>query len=415
MTASRAIRVLHLIDGLEGGGSERLLFDLVRLSEGRVHHRVMTIYRESAHQVGPFVYAAGLRELGAYRAPPRIVPRRDHPIGTIARSAIAGGPFDGLARAVWTAGTVLGPGIVRSFREALDFRPDIIHAHLYYAFVCGLVLGRLTGRPLVHTVPAMFAQMHDVSWMPALYARSHPLVARFFTDYPNELHERGVPAAKIRRATGGIDRASSDKALAERQRYRAEIRARLGTSPGAPIALSVGRLHPSKGHQVAARAVAIAARLLPDLHWVVLGEGTLRGQLESLVRELGIVDRAHLVGFTSDVLPWYAAADIYVRSTLIEADNLSSRQAMAMALPVVGFKGTSSTELLELVGHGIAVPDQDTSLMAIAIVQMFGSEDRGRALGVRGQEYARAELGIERLVDLLVSSYEDLAPDRARG
>lgn len=414
MTARRPVRVLHVIDGLEGGGSERLLLDIVRLSESRVRHRVTTVYRESAHQVGPFVHAAQLRTLGAYRARPRPTSVRDHPIGTFARSAIAGGKLERLARFVWTAGTVVCPGLYRALREFVMFRPDVIHAHLYYGFVCGLVLRRLTGRPLVHQVPAMFDQMHDVPWMPGLYARFHPLVDRFFTDYPDELRQLGVPYQKIRWITGGVDGASIDATYEQRGHHRSKIRAELHIPPDAPLALSVGRLHPSKGHDLAARAIAVAAYRFPTLHWVVLGEGAERSHLEALIRELGIVERAHLPGFTIDVLPWYAAADLYLRTTVLEAENLSSHQAMAMGLPVVGFESTTTTDLLRQVGHGFAVPSHDAPLLAAAIARVLDAPDRGRTLGLRGREYARDELGIDRMIERLAVAYAELAATRAR-
>lgn len=414
MTAVRRLRVLHLIDGLDGGGSERLLLDEVRLSDGRFVHRVTTMYRESARQVGPFVHAARLRELGAYRDGPRPIPAREGRILAFARSAIVGSGIERFARFVWTVGTVTGPGSFRALRELVRFRPDVLHAHLYQGFVCGLLLTRLTGRPLVHTVPAMAAQMRDVPWMPGLYARFHPLVARFFTDYPDELRRLGVPEKKIQWIRGSVDLEPADAAYERRLEHRSEIRAGLHLAADAPIALSVGRLHPSKGHDLAARAIAALADRFPALQWVVLGEGPERGRLEALVRELGIVERTHLRGFTPDVLPWYAAADLYLRTPVLEAENLSSRQAMAMGLPVVGFETGAPTELLRLVGHGALAANGDAAQLAEAIARVLGSEDGGRALGLRGREYARQELGVRKTFALYADAYEALGRRNAR-
>jgi len=414
LSAAGPARVLHIIDGLEGGGSERLLADVVRLSEGRIRHRVTTVYREGARQVGPFVHATPLRALGVYRERPRGAPTRAHPAGTVARSVIAGSRLEGLARFVWTAGTLVGPGTYRALRELMDFRPDVLHAHLYYGFVCGLLLRRLTGRPLVHTVPAMFEQMHDVPWMPRLYARFHPLVDRFFTDYPEELRGVGVPDEKIWWIGGGVDSAAVETAYERRDALRSEVRAKVQLPPDALLALSVGRLHPSKGHDLAAQAVALAARRLPTLHWVVLGQGAERDRLEGLLRELGIADRTRLAGFVTEVLPWYAAADVYLRTTVTEADNLSSRQAMAMGVPVVGFQTGAPTDLLPRVGHGIAVPGPEPALLADAMAHLLGSVDRGRALGLRGRAYARERLGIDTTVEPLAGTYEELAARRTR-
>lgn len=409
MRLNQPPRVLDIIDGLDAGGSEKILTDVIRVTGDRARHRVTTMYLESAHQVGPFVHAEELRSLGAFREPPRKAPGRGHPLAATARSVAKGSPIEPLARIVWTLATVVAPGTFRALREVRRFRPDVIHAHLYYGFACGLVLTRITGRPLVHTVPALFAQMEGgVSWMPQLYARSHHLVHSFFTDYPDELRRAGVPEQKIRLLPGAVDIASADAAFEGRARYRAELRAAHGIAADAPVALSVGRLHPSKGHDLAARAVAVAARGMPELQWVVLGEGAERARLTALVRELGIVGRTHLLGFVRDVLPWYAAADVYLRTPVIEAENLSSRQAMAMGLPAVGFDTGAASELMRVAGKGHLVPGGDVERFAAAITDVLTSADRGRALGLRGREYARRELGIARVVDQFIATYEQI-------
>ena len=406
-------RVLDVIDGLDAGGSEKLLTDVIRLTGDRVRHRVTTMYVESARAVGPFVHAEDLRSLGAYRERPRRSSHRGNPLSAAARSVVKGSPVESLARIAWAVATVVAPGTFRALREMRRFRPHVIHAHLYYGFVCGLVLSRITGRPLVHTVPALFAQMEGgVSWMPRLYARSHSRVHCFFTDYPEELRRAGVPEQKIRVLPGAVDIASADAAFASRARHRAELRAAHGLAPDAPVALSVGRLHPSKGHDLAARAVAIAARGMPELQWVVLGEGAERARLTALVRELGIAGRTHMLGYVRDVLPWYAAADVYLRATVIEAENLSSRQAMAMGLPAVGFDTGAASELVRVAGNGHLVPTGDVERFATAVTDVLASADRGKALGLNGREYARRELGIARIVELFTATYEQIAASR---
>ena len=412
MNAPRPIRVLHVIDGLAAGGSERLLFDVVRLSSERVHHRVTTVYRESSRQMGPFPFAEPLRMLGTYRAKARGGSPSVSAIGAHVRSAIAGGRLESIARFVWTATTVLLPGLYRALREWAAFRPDVIHAHLYYSLPSSLLLSRLTGRPLVHTVPAMIAQMHDVSWVPSFYARFHPWVDRFFAAYPDELRRLGVPERKIRILESTVDIGATEAAYLERTRYRAELRASLGVPADAFLALSVGRLHPSKGHALAARAVATAVGRFPQLQWVVLGEGAERPALETFARELGIGERAHFLGYVSDVLPWYAAADLYLRATTMEAENLSSYQAIAMGLPVVGFDTGAETELMRVVGHGILVPNEDSSRMASAIVELLADPQRLTRLSLRGREYAERELGIARTIEQLITAYQQLGAAR---
>jgi glycosyltransferase involved in cell wall biosynthesis len=206
-----------------------------------------------------------------------------------------------------------------------------------------------------------------------------------------------------------IDVPRSEAARAERLLHRETVRRELGIPSDGRIVLSVGRLHRSKGYESAAGAVAAAMPKVPDMHWVALGEGEERAHLEDRIAELGIAQRTHLRGYVGDVIPYYAASDAYLRTTLLEAENQSSHQAMAMGLPVIGFDTGASTELIKEVGHGVLVDKGNTARMAAALAQIMTSPDRGAALGERGRLYARRELGIDLMIAALTATYEKLA------
>jgi len=404
------IRVLHIIDGLAGGGSERWVYDIARLSDpGRVRHRVTTVHPDR----GGFVYGASLRELGTYGKPWHQEDRTQPtgPAGPRSARFADDGKLTRAFRLAWHGGVVFPAGGYRVLREWISFRPEVIHGHTFHGFVFASQLARLTRLPLVHTVPSLFAQMEDAGygWLPRLYARAHPRVARFFTAYPDELRRVGVPTSKIQEIQGVVDLPRIEAALTERSSHRSRIRAALGIKPGAPVALSVGRLHHSKGHELAAAAVAQASQRVTDLQWILLGEGGDRASLEALVRELRIGDQTHMTGFVTDVLPFYAAADLYLRTPLFEAENQASYQAMGMGLPVAGFDTAAGTDLLGRIGHGVLVPSGDSSRLADAIVDLLSGADRGLALGARGQAYARTHLGVDRTIEDFTSTYERLA------
>ena len=410
MQSRRPVRVLHIIDGLAGGGSEQWVYDIVRLSDGaRTRHRVATVHPN----LGRFVYADRLGALGAYRGASR---RTDGPteVDTLfarTRQSVNRGPAGRALRLAWHAGGVFPSGLYRVLHEWRTFRPDVVHGHTFHGFVFALLLARVARRPLVHTVPCLVSQMNDAGygWMPPLYAREHPRVARFFTAYPAELRRLGVGSEKICEISGVLDMVRIDDVYHERSRYRTDLRRSLGIPADAPVALSVGRLHGSKGHELGARAVALASRRFPDLHWVVLGDGPERSALEAAVREVGMTGRAHLLGFVPEVLPYYAAADLYLRTTLLEAENQSSYQAMGMGLPVIGFDTGAGTELLSRVGHGMMVPAGNAGLLGDAIVEVLTAPARGADLGQRGRSYARQTLGIHRAIEELTTTYEERA------
>lgn len=413
LTSADPISVVHLIDGLGGGGSERWVWDIVRLSEPTLcKHFVISFFPDNAK----FVYSEPLRSRGAYKQPAHhpLLEWLERGIQTVAsqwyflpiRKTLSGLWWFCNAVDVWWRVAV----------ALVQKRPDVIHVHTFHGLRVGLVLRRMLQIPLVHSVPALFSQMTDAGFhgIPQLYRSNQQWVARFITGASvAELHSIGIPDSKIMPIHGTVDLTSSTSMRKQKQHYYTALRDELKLPGDAVIALSVGRLHPSKGHAFALEAVPELVAQFPQLHWVVLGEGEQREALEARASELKVREHVHLLGFQRDPLPYYAAADIYLRTPVFESENLSSYQAMAMGLPVVGFDTGCETELLGKSGHGVLVPARNSEALAKAVVEMLSLPDRGARIGLRGVEYCRQHLDIDRTISDLVRLYQHLGAKRA--
>jgi len=242
--------------------------------------------------------------------------------------------------------------------------------------------------------------------IPQLYRSNQQWVARFITGASvAELHSIGIPDSKIMPIHGTVDLTSSTSMRKQKQHYYTALRDELKLPGDAVIALSVGRLHPSKGHAFALEAVPELVAQFPQLHWVVLGEGEQRQALEARATELKVRGHVHLLGFQRDPLPYYAGADIYLRTPVFESENLSSYQAMAMGLPVVGFDTGCETELLVKSGHGVLVPTKNSDALARAVTEILNLPDRGARIGARGAQYCGEHLDVTRTLSELSDLY----------
>lgn len=422
----RPIRVLHLIDWLGGGGSEQLIWEIVRLSDpARSIHRVATVHPHAQN----YVFAERFARFGAYDLPPASA--RDEggaPIpatpasarGLAARSIevvrllhrISAPVLHQLPvrwkQPIWDAEEIV-TAMPRLLVECARHSPDVIHSHGLSGFRVGLALHYLTRKPYLHTVTALFTQLERIGWKRLIdeYRRFHASVSRWFIaePYVPDLLGVGVQRSRIGALRGVIDLRSIAEVRDERERHRREIRRELGVPDDALLALSVGRFDPVKGHEYAVRALPHVAAEFPNLHWAALGQGPSEGY-EASARALGVADRAHLVGFRDDPLPYYAAADLYLRTPIVEADTLASYTAMAFGLPIVGFDTRCPTELIPTVGHGLLARNEDPIALANAIRDLLRLRDRGRALGARGIDYAARHLDIGTSIEEFVGSYE---------
>jgi len=424
---SRPLRVLHIIDTLGGGGSERLVWDIVRLSDAaRVKHRVVTIFREG--YLATPVYAEPLRQLGAYGSKAETwneqVRKGGLPPLSEGRSSVSNLP-PALKKplvSIWNFGfshwrrvkhaSEHVPSMFTIPAEFFRFKPDLVHTHGFYGFKYGLLFKTLFRRPTVHIMPALFSQMEaqGTGWLVNRYRRFQRSVDCFALDagYRNELLSIGVPANKLLLIDGTLDLDAVASVRAERERHRIEVRQKLDIPDDAIILLSVGRLDPSKGHSYALEALPSILKQFPNVHWIVLGEGDQRRELEKRIAELGVAEHTHLIGFDPQPLPYYAAADVYLRTTTMEGENISSRQAIAMGLPTAGFDTHCETDLIAKLGHGILVPNADAAALAHATCEILSTPDRGAALGARGIDYCKTHMGIQKHVDDLMSLYDQL-------
>jgi glycosyltransferase involved in cell wall biosynthesis len=410
--SNRPVRVLHVIDGLAGGGAERWVYDIVRLTpRNSVEHCVVPVFPD----LGDFVYASRLAELQAYDvrvAAGTAVRSLEAKVRNLANSQQA----VLLRRALALLLRLARPAsaVQRTMSEVIRFAPDIIHGHSFQGLVVALVASRLSGRPIVHTVPALFDQMRDAGfgWMPGIYKRARWIDCFFAGASLAELREVGIPMERVVWIEGAVD---LERVLLERtheSRHRSDVRVVLSIPPDAPLGLSVGRLHPSKGHAFALEALPSVLQKEPTFHWLVVGDGEGRELLMQRARSLGLERHMHLVGFHNDPLPFYAASDLYLRPHLIEGENLSSFTAMAFGLPVVGFDTGAENELISNVGHGLLVPNRDTGAFGAAVTSLLTEEDRGAARGARGAVYSSHHFDLRAAVDKFVAVYRRLA--RAR-
>ena len=411
------VRVLHVIDGLGGGGSERWIWDIVRFShKDRTIHRVVPIHFDR----GRFVYAERLRAAGAL-APAGIWNRGsrqrppESPPGARSRSTLIdrSPALRRLRISVWHNACVFPAAGARLLATCAGFRPDVVHAHTFYGLIGGLWASRLLRRPLVYTVPSSFQHIREAEygWILDVYKTRHSRIDRFLTNYPNELLSVGIPNTKIVTIRAVADMGRLRDLAVARTEYRRSLRARLGIPTNGILGITVGRLTPDKGHRYGVLALPMILGLYPDFHWAILGDGSERGELAKMAKELRVGERVHFLGFLEDPLPWYLASDIYLRTHLIEGDNLSSVQAMAASLPVAGFNTGSEAEMIPEVGHGLLASNRDAEAFARTVLALIASDDTKR-MGELGERFANANLDTGRVVDQCEQIYGELAGGR---
>lgn len=142
--------------------------------------------------------------------------------------------------------------------------------------------------------------------------------------------------------------------------------------PDRPTIIMVGRLQPQKGYEVALRAMVTVHETQPDWRLVVVGEGPLLGELESLRDKLGLREDVLFAGRVSEPVTWLRRARIFLLSSHSEGFPNALCEAMAAGLPCLATDCPSGPA--EIINHGVdglLVPPNNPQAMANSLIDMI--------------------------------------------
>lgn len=141
-----------------------------------------------------------------------------------------------------------------------------------------------------------------------------------------------------------------------------------------PVIVAIGRLEAQKNFPNMLRALARVRQHCPA-RLLILGEGSQRGSLESLVREMQLEDAVALPGFVANPARYVARAAVYAMSSSWEGMPVALIEALALGVPVVSTDCPSGpAEILNNGVYGTLVPMNDSAALAEAIQAAFDKE-----------------------------------------
>jgi glycosyltransferase involved in cell wall biosynthesis len=118
---------------------------------------------------------------------------------------------------------------------------------------------------------------------------------------------------------------------------RNNFRTRLGVSESARLLVFVGRLDLQKDPILLLQAFAKTAQPTPDVHLVIVGDGTLRSAVESAIQSMQLVGRVTLLGVQprTEIAKILQASDLFVLSSAYEGMPIAMLEALTTGVPVV--------------------------------------------------------------------------------
>ena len=185
----------------------------------------------------------------------------------------------------------------------------------------------------------------------------------------------------------------------------ASVISRYQIQPSRARLLTVARLVPHKGIDVAIAAVAALRDRVPGLTYLVVGRGPDRARLDGLVASLGLGTVVQFLDrVPDDDLPAiYAGADLYLglsREEGLEAEGFGIALTDAAASGVAVIAGRSGGTAAAVLDRetGLLVDPQDAVAVASAVVSLLDDPIRRRSLGDAGRRWVERDRNWDRVV-----------------
>jgi len=300
----------------------------------------------------------------------------------------------------------LYPQLFRLFRQ---WRPAVVHT-------CNLAA--LEVQPLAwaagvprrihaeHGWDAADPQGHNrkYQWLRRAY---RPFVSHYVT-VSDDLcayltHKVGVPATRQSLIPNGVDTDLFAPLPPPMHGQAAQV------VPGCPfvpgqhwLVGTVGRLQSVKNQPLLARAfvqwLAQRPEAAVDARLLLVGEGPLRAEVESVLRSAGLAHLAWLPGARSDIADVLRMLNVFVLPSQAEGTSCTLQEAMATGLPAIATAVGGTPQLLQHGVHGQLVPSDDVAAMAQALDHYWLHRHMACQHGQVARAHALQHFGVEAMV-----------------
>lgn len=289
---------------------------------------------------------------------------------------------------------------------------DVVHTHSSKAGIIGRLAASMAGIPVVvHTVHGLAFHRYEKAWKNLIYitaerwaAKKSDRIYAVAQAMINQCLEENIGTPELFKVVySGMELEPFLNSSPE-----PELRKKLGIPEGRKVIGTVARLFPLKGYEELLEIAPSIIAAVPDVHFLIVGDGSLRGYFEDTIKKLGIADRFSFAGLVppSEVYRYIALMNVLVHFSLREGLPRAAVQALASARPVVAYNLDGTPEVVKNNVTGKLIDPDDTRKAADAVIELLSDNAAAGEMGRNGRELVSKLFDWRRMSDILIEDYE---------
>jgi glycosyltransferase involved in cell wall biosynthesis len=284
---------------------------------------------------------------------------------------------------------------------------DLIHSNSNYDRTAG-GFAAMQNR-IVHV--ANVHSFHSLQYNITHWIRNRFAIDRFIVDgfcvKEMMIHDDGIPAEKISVVHLGVNPDVMKKDAALRNAVRKEF----SIGDQEIVIGNVARMVPFKGHEYMLRAFAKVVPQAQNARLLLIGDGELIDDLQTLAKELQVNGKVIFAGFRDDLVAVYSAFDIYAHSSVEgggETFPFAVLQALSEELPVVVTKVGDVPYMVDEGKNGFVTPDKDTDALAEKVLLLLKNPDQRKTMAAYSRNFLLRKFTIDKMVDQIETIYQQV-------
>lgn len=187
------------------------------------------------------------------------------------------------------------------------------------------------------------------------------------------------------------------------------IRSELGIEKNVPIVGMIADINfEIKGHQFFIEASKRVLKEVPNVEFLLVGDGSLRQRFENLAEELGIRQKIHFLGKRGDIPVILSSLNVSVLCSTSEGFSNVILESMAAGKPVVATNVGGSPEMVIDGITGYLVLPSNSDALAEAIITLIQNPNKAMTMGVEGKKLVQEKFTVEAMVKSYERLYKDL-------
>jgi len=282
---------------------------------------------------------------------------------------------------------------------------DIVHTHNPAPHFYGSLAGFLTRTPVLHTKHGRNRpEDHGELALAKISNRLTDIIVAVSDDAADLCAVlEHADRSKIRRIYNGIDLARFAGRVTRKERLL-----RLGVPDGCVTAGMVGRICKDKDHETLIKSLDYIDCGPSNFRLLIIGDGPLRGEIESLVASRGVGEYVIFTGMRDDIPALLSELDFCILSTNTEGHSITLLEAMAAGLPCIATAVGGNPEVVEDGVTGFLVPHRNPQALAEKISFMVLNSESARVMGEAGRKRVKERFNILQTVKQYMDLYQTL-------